>query len=92
MYLFFLNEVHGSLIFVALISWVLNHFFLNLFLCINGLIAQSWVEPRVERRGCIVFFQELAGIIKLSSYNTFSLFECRRSLNGSRTLDATIGM
>ncbi|KAG0610249.1 hypothetical protein M758_7G050400 [Ceratodon purpureus] len=34
--------------------------------------------------------EELAAIIKLSSYNTFSLFECRKSLNGSRTLDATI--
>ncbi|XP_024384676.1 kinesin-like protein KIN-14I isoform X2 [Physcomitrium patens] len=34
--------------------------------------------------------EELAGIIKLSSYNTFSLFECRKSLNGSRALDAAI--
>ncbi|KAG0559984.1 hypothetical protein KC19_10G144700 [Ceratodon purpureus] len=34
--------------------------------------------------------EELAGIIKLSSYNTFSLFECRKSLNGSRSLDSTV--
>lgn len=39
-----------------------------------------------------LFFQELASIIKLSSFNTFSLFECRKNLNGSRSLDATIGM
>ncbi|XP_024397614.1 kinesin-like protein KIN-14I isoform X2 [Physcomitrium patens] len=34
--------------------------------------------------------EELAGIIKLSSFHTFSLFECRKSLNGSRAVDAAI--
>lgn len=34
--------------------------------------------------------EELASIIKLTSFNTFSLFECRKNLNGSRSLDATI--
>lgn len=39
-----------------------------------------------------IVLQELASIIKLSSFNTFSLFECRKNLNGSRSLDATIGV
>lgn len=35
--------------------------------------------------------QELAGIIKLSSYNTFSLFECRKVLTGSKAVEAGNG-
>lgn len=31
--------------------------------------------------------EELAGIIKLSAYNTFSLFECRKVVTGSKSLD-----
>eukprot|EP00249_Psilotum_nudum_P003559 c17004_g1_i1 orf=758-1918(+) len=31
--------------------------------------------------------EELAGIIKLSMFNTFSLFECRKMLTGSKALD-----
>lgn len=31
--------------------------------------------------------EELAGIIKLSTFNTFSLFECRKVLAGSKALD-----
>ncbi|CAM6126245.1 unnamed protein product [Calypogeia fissa] len=31
--------------------------------------------------------EELAGIIKLTSYNTFSLFECRKAVTGSKAID-----
>ncbi|KAL2609200.1 hypothetical protein R1flu_027773 [Riccia fluitans] len=31
--------------------------------------------------------EELASIIKLSSYNTFSLFECRKAVSGSKAID-----
>lgn len=36
--------------------------------------------------------QELASIIKLSSYNTFSLFECRKAVTGSKSSESGIGM
>lgn len=32
-------------------------------------------------------FQELAGIIKLSAYSSFSLFECRKVVTGSKSPD-----
>ncbi|CAK9866803.1 unnamed protein product [Sphagnum jensenii] len=33
---------------------------------------------------------ELAGIIKLSSYNSFSLFECRKAVTGSKAIDTVM--
>lgn len=41
---------------------------------------------------CLGYVQELAGIIKLSSYNTFSLFEFRKAVAGSKAIDPVIGM
>jgi hypothetical protein len=40
---------------------------------------------------CLGYVQELAGIIKLSSYNSFSLFECRKAVTGSKAIDTVMG-
>jgi hypothetical protein len=40
---------------------------------------------------CLGCVQELAGIIKLSSYNSFSLFECRKAVTGSKAIDTVMG-
>jgi hypothetical protein len=45
-----------------------------------------------ERYLYLASVQELAGIIKLSSYNTFSLFEFRKAVAGSKAIDPVIGM
>jgi hypothetical protein len=50
----------------------------------------SWVLE--ERYLYLASVQELAGIIKLSSYNTFSLFEFRKAVAGSKAIDPVIGM
>ena len=40
----------------------------------------------------IFLMQELAGIIKLSAYSSFSLFECRKVVNASKSLDPGNGI